>query len=410
MYAIINEKTTYNPVESGRIFFMIKMIKIAERIQNVEEYYFSKKLKEIALMQERGIEVINLGVGSPDMLPPSFVVDELKNALSYEKSHQYQSYIGLPELRKGFTTWYERFFQVQLNPLTEVLPLLGSKEGILHTSMAFVNKGDTVLIPNPGYPTYSSVAKLLEANIVYYDLEEKSGWLPDLEKLKVFFQKGVKLMWLNYPHMPTGAKATLDFYEKIVSLALSYGVLLINDNPYSFIRNEEHLSIFRVKGAKKCALEMNSLSKSHNMSGYRVGALFGCEEFISAVLRVKTNIDSGMFYPIQRASIVALEAPQSWYDELNALYERRAVLAGQVLEQLGCTFEAKSVGLFLIGKVPAHYKDAFQLSDEILEKYGLFVTPGGIFGSQAKDYLRISLCSSEAIFEEALERIKSKGI
>lgn len=382
------------------------MIEIAERIQNVEEYYFSKKLKQIAQMQEQGIEVINLGIGSPDMLPPSFVVDELIESLGYEKSHQYQSYVGLPELRREFANWYERFFYVTLNPRFEILPLLGSKEGILHISMAFVNKGDTVLIPNPGYPTYSSVSKLLEANIIYYNLQESEGWLPDLKEIEALFQQGVKLMWLNYPHMPTGAKATLRFYEQLVSLALRYDVLLVNDNPYSFIRNKEHLSVFRVEGAWQCALEMNSLSKSHNMSGYRVGALFGCEEFISAVLRVKTNIDSGMFYPIQRASVAALAAPEAWYEQLNVLYEKRAELAGEVLKQLGCTFERKSVGLFLLGKIPTHYEDAFQLSDEVLEKYGVFITPGGIFGSQTKDYLRISLCSNEAVFEEVLKRIK----
>ncbi len=382
------------------------MIKAAERVSLINEYYFSKKLKEIARMEEKGFEVINLGIGNPDLPPDNAVKEALVQANKEERSHTYQSYVGIVELREAFAQWYKTHFGVALNAQNEVLPLLGSKEGVMHISMAYVNAGERVLIPNPGYPTYTAVSNLVQAKLIFYELEAENGWLPNLEKIEASFQKGVKLMWLNYPHMPTGAVANKVFLEKLVQLATTYGVLLVNDNPYSFILNNDLLSILSIKGAKECALELNSLSKSHNMPGWRVGCVLGSQQLLEPVLKVKTNMDSGMFLPVQKAAVQALKAPLEWYKSLNKQYEKRRKLAWQLLESLGCQIDKECVGLFVLGKIPSEYQNGFEMSDKLLEEYQLFITPGGVFGSQADSYLRISLCANEETLKKVIKRIQ----
>lgn len=379
----------------------------ATRVSNVQEYYFSKKLKEVAQMNAEGKNVINLGVGSPDLSPSEQTIETLCYHARKADTHGYQPYTGIPELRRGFAEWYNRWYGVELNPENEILPLIGSKEGVLHVSMAFINPGDSVLIPNPGYPTYSSVSKLVGANLIPYELKEESGWMPDFETLEQMDLSNVKLMWVNYPNMPTGTNATMELFEKLVNFGKKHGIVICNDNPYSFILNEQPLSILSVPGARDICIEMNSMSKSHNMPGWRIGMLATNPEFISWILKVKSNIDSGQFKPMQQAAVSALKAPDKWYERMNRVYKNRRNLAGQIMEALGCCYDEKQVGLFLWGRIPANIKSSEILADKVLYEANVFVTPGFIFGSQGDRYLRISLCCKEKVLEEALQRIQA---
>lgn len=382
------------------------IIEPAQRLGSVEEYYFSRKLREIAQMRSAGADVLNLGIGSPDLPPHPKVVETLHRASSDGSNHAYQSYQGLPELRQAFADWYQRFFSVDLNP-TEVLPLIGSKEGIMHISMAFLNPGDEVLVPNPGYPTYSAAAELAGARIRHYQLAAAGDWLPNLAALERTDLSSVKIMWVNYPNMPTGSIAPPEFWSQLIAFARRNGILVVNDNPYAFILNDRPSSLLQIPDAKEVALELNSLSKAHNMAGWRLGMLAGAEPYLQTVLRFKSNMDSGMFKPVQLAAITALKLPTSWYEELNAVYRNRQKLAHQLLDSLGCNYRSDQVGLFVWARVPDRYDSAYALSDKILNQTHVFLTPGGIFGNQGDSYLRISLCSPEAYFTEALHRISS---
>ena len=382
------------------------MIKQSERLNSVEEYYFSKKLREVSNMIQSGESVINMAIGSPDLFPSVKVVDEIKNSLSDTFAHKYQSYQGLPELRDAIAKFYNKFFGVELNPLNEVLPLMGSKEGIMHISLAFLNPGDEVLIPNPGYPTYLSVTKLVEANPVFYNLSEENGWFPNLSELENKDLSKVKLMWINYPHMPTGASANFDQFEKLLEFAKTNNILLINDNPYSFILNDEYLSLLKVKGYKDFALELNSLSKSFNMSGWRVGMLVGSSDNITKVLKVKSNMDSGMFYGIQKGAIAALNLDKSWFEDLNKVYLKRRKLIWNIADKLNCSYDKNSKGLFVWAKLPNHIKSSEQYIDTLLKEKKIFIAPGTIFGSNGEGYIRFSLCIDEVKIDEALKRIE----
>lgn len=382
------------------------MIKQSERLNSVEEYYFSKKLREVSNMIQSGESVINMAIGSPDLFPSVKVVDEIKNSLSDSFAHKYQSYQGLPELRDAIAKFYNKFFGVELNPSNEVLPLMGSKEGIMHISLAFLNPGDEVLIPNPGYPTYLSVTKLVEANPVFYNLSEENGWFPNLSELENKDLSKVKLMWINYPHMPTGASANFDQFEKLLEFAKTNNILLINDNPYSFILNDEYLSLLKVKGYKDFALELNSLSKSFNMSGWRVGMLVGSSDNITKVLKVKSNMDSGMFYGIQKGAIAALNLDKSWFDDLNKVYLKRRKLIWNIADKLNCSYDKNSKGLFVWAKLPNHIKSSEQYIDTLLKEKKIFIAPGTIFGSNGEGYIRFSLCIDEVKIDEALKRIE----
>lgn len=380
-------------------------IQVAKRLQHTEEYYFSKKLREIDEMNKAGAQVINLGIGSPDLPPHPSVVAALHENALLPDTHAYQGYKGIPALRLAMANWYQHFYQVTLNPDTEVLPLIGSKEGIMHICMTYLQEGDAALIPNPGYPTYRSAVQLSGATIVEYDLEEKNGWLPDLEALAKTDLSKVKLMWVNYPHMPTGARVNKTFAKALIAFAKQHQILICHDNPYSFILNEHPESLLQVEGAKEVVLELNSLSKSSNMAGWRVGMLCGKAEWINEVLRFKSNMDSGMFQPVQMAAVKALELGKEWYEELNSIYTGRREKVFALLQLLGCTFSKDQVGLFVWAKIPAGYADGFALSDEVLQKAHVFITPGGIFGSNGNGYIRVSLCKDEKVFEEAIQRI-----
>ena len=382
------------------------MIKQSERLNSVEEYYFSKKLREVSNMIQSGESVINMAIGSPDLFPSIKVVDEIKNSLSDSFAHKYQSYQGLPELRDAIAKFYNKFFGVELNPLNEVLPLMGSKEGIMHISLAFLNPGDEVLIPNPGYPTYLSVTKLVQANPVFYNLSEENGWFPNLSELENKDLSKVKLMWINYPHMPTGASANFDQFEKLLEFAKTNNILLINDNPYSFILNDEYLSLLKVRGYKDFVLELNSLSKSFNMSGWRVGMLVGSSDNITKVLKVKSNMDSGMFYGIQKGAIAALNLDKSWFDDLNKVYLKRRKLIWNIADKLNCSYDKNSKGLFVWAKLPNHIKSSEQYIDTLLKEKKIFIAPGTIFGSNGEGYIRFSLCIDEVKINEALKRIE----
>ena len=382
------------------------MIKQSERLNSVEEYYFSKKLREVSNMIQSGESVINMAIGSPDLFPSIKVVDEIKNSLSDSFAHKYQSYQGLPELRDAIAKFYYKFFGVELNPSNEVLPLMGSKEGIMHISLAFLNPGDEVLIPNPGYPTYLSVTKLVEANPVFYNLSEENGWFPNLSELENKDLSKVKLMWINYPHMPTGASANFDQFEKLLEFAKTNNILLINDNPYSFILNDEYLSLLKVKGYKDFVLELNSLSKSFNMSGWRVGMLVGSSDNITKVLKVKSNMDSGMFYGIQKGAIAALNLDKSWFEDLNKVYLKRRKLIWNIADKLNCSYDKNSKGLFVWAKLPNHIKSSEQYIDTLLKEKKIFIAPGTIFGSNGEGYIRFSLCIDEVKIDEALKRIE----
>jgi aspartate/methionine/tyrosine aminotransferase len=382
------------------------MIKQSERLNSVEEYYFSKKLREVSNMIQSGESVINMAIGSPDLFPSIKVVDEIKNSLSDSFAHKYQSYQGLPELRDAIAKFYNKFFGVELNPSNEVLPLMGSKEGIMHISLAFLNPGDEVLIPNPGYPTYLSVTKLVQANPVFYNLSEENGWFPNLSELENKDLSKVKLMWINYPHMPTGASANFDQFEKLLEFAKTNNILLINDNPYSFILNDEYLSLLKVKGYKDFVLELNSLSKSFNMSGWRVGMLVGSSDNITKVLKVKSNMDSGMFYGIQKGAIAALNLDKSWFEDLNKVYLKRRKLIWNIADKLNCSYDKNSKGLFVWAKLPNHIKSSEQYIDTLLKEKKIFIAPGTIFGSNGEGYIRFSLCIDEVKIDEALKRIE----
>lgn len=382
-------------------------IKPAERIANVSEYYFSKKLKEVAQMNAQGMDVISLGIGSPDMPPSEETLNTLCENARRPDVHGYQPTVGIPELRKAMSNWYKRWYNVDLNPDTEIQPLIGSKEGILHVTLTFVNPGDQVLVPNPGYPTYTSLNKILGSDIVNYNLREDNNWQPDFDELEKMDLSRVKLMWTNYPNMPTGANATVELYEKLVEFALRHNIVIVNDNPYSFILNKKPLSLLSIKGAKDCCIEFNSMSKSHNMPGWRVGMIATNSTFIQWILKVKSNIDSGTFRPMQLAAAKAYENSNEWHEEANInVYSRRRSYAEEIMKELGCTFDKNQVGMFLWGKIPEKYNDVEELTEKVLHESRVFITPGFIFGSNGKRYIRISLCAKEELLEKALERIK----
>ncbi len=382
-------------------------VKPADRTLLVEEYYFSRKLKQIDDMRQEGADVINLGIGSPDQPPSGNTVSRLAAEAEKPDVHGYQSYTGIPALRKAFAEWYLRYFNVRLDPEGEILPLMGSKEGIMHISMAFVNPGDEVLVPDPGYPTYSSVTNLVGGRVRYYDLKEENNWLPDIDSLEKSDLTGTKIMWINYPHMPTGTKASHEVLSRLVSFASRNNILLCNDNPYSFILNTEYLSVLNVENAMDAAIELNSMSKSHNMAGWRIGMVAGNREYIKAILKVKSNMDSGMFMPMQMAAVEALNNPDSWYENVNSLYRRRRKTAESILDILGCTFDREQAGLFLWGRIPENIESGEEFAEEILTKTHVFITPGFIFGQNGNRYVRISLCASEDRLSEARERLVS---
>ncbi len=382
------------------------IIEAANRTKGVSEYYFSRKLQEIEAMNRSGEKVINLGIGSPDMAPASKVVEKLVQGAENPDNHAYQSYKGIPELREAFAAWYEKYYHVALDPVTEIQPLAGSKEGILLLSLAFLNRGDKVLVPNPGYPTYSSATLLTEAEIIPFDLKENNGWRPDFGTLEAMDLNGVKMMWVNYPNMPTGACADMALYKRLVEFGQKHRILICNDNPYSFILNEEQLSILSVEGARTCCIELNSLSKAHNMAGWRIGMIAGDKEVIANVLKVKSNMDSGMFRPMQLAAAEALTLDAAWYEQLNAEYRKRKALAGEIFDTLGAKYDPGSRGMFLWGKIGSEWGNGEKLSDDILQKARVFITPGFIFGSNGDRYIRISLCAKQDVLKKALERIK----
>lgn len=377
----------------------------ASRMGQVEEYYFSRKLTEIASLRAEGKKVINLGIGSPDQAPDEEVIKTLIRESSKKEVHGYQSYLGLPELRQAFSMWYKSYFKVDLNPNNEILPLIGSKEGIMHISMTYLEAGDEVLVPNPGYPAYSAVAQLTGATLRYYALEESKNWQADLDFLAKTDLSKVKLMWLNYPNMPTGAPADMAYFTALVQFAKQYHILLVNDNPYTFVLNPEKHSLLSVPGAMDVAMELNSLSKAHNLAGWRIGMLAGRPDYLTEILRFKSNMDSGMFFGVQKAAITALQLSDDWYENLNKVYFDRRKVAKKVLDLLGCVYANNQVGMFLWAKIPDTFENAYQLADRLLYETNLFITPGGIFGTGGDKYLRISLCSPVTDFEEALERI-----
>jgi aspartate/methionine/tyrosine aminotransferase len=387
-----------------------KMIQAANRTKEINEYYFSTKLKEIAQLNCEGKQVINLGIGDPDIAPSQSVWKSLKQASLHSNSHSYQSYIGLPELRTAFAQWYLNYFGVELQAQDEILPLHGSKEGIIITSLAYMNENDSVLIPDPAYPTYTSVSKLLNSNIIYYSLKEENNWEPNFEALEKMDLSKVKIMWVNYPHMPTGAKGSINLFKRIVDFAKRHQILIINDNPYSFILNDPPISIFTVEGAKDCCLELNSLSKSHNMPGWRVGMIAGKKQLLEPILKVKTNMDSGMFYPVQKAAIEALKADRKWYQQINKIYQNRKLLAIKLLEKINCVPVKNQVGMFIWASIPDCFEDSYILSNQILNSHQVFITPGGIFGKEGNRYIRISLCSNEEKIQEAIDRIQQISV
>lgn len=385
----------------------MKPIQPADRLNTVSEYYFSIKLKEIAEMNAQGKNVISLGIGSPDLPPSPQTIEELCRVAHQSDAHGYQPHVGVPQLRKAFADWYQRIYGVELDSAKEIQPLIGSKEGILHISLAFLNPGDGVLVPNPGYPTYSSVSKMIGANIVSYDLDENNNWQPDFEALEKKDLSNVKLMWINYPNMPTGAKATAGLFEKIVAFGKKHGIVIAHDNPYSLILNDNPLSIMQVEGAKDICVELNSMSKSHNMPGWRLGMVASNPQFISWILKVLSNIESGIFKPMQMAAVAALSNSQEWHKENNIdLYKKRRRYAEEIMATLGCTFDPDQAGMFLWGKIPADCEGSAALADKVLYNARVFLTPGFIFGDKGERYIRISLCCNEAMLEQALNRIK----
>lgn len=382
-------------------------IQVAKRLQQTEEYYFSKKLREIDEMRKQGAQVINLGIGSPDLPPHPDVIKVLHEESAKATNHGYQNYKGAPALRQAMAHWYARYYNVTANPDTEIMPLIGSKEGIVHICMTYLQEGDEVLIPNPGYPAYSSAVRLTGAKAIAYELNAENNWLPDLEALAQSDLSKVKMMWINYPHMPTGALATADLFERVIAFSRSHNILICHDNPYSFILNDQPQSILSVAGAKEVAIELNSLSKSSNMAGWRVGMLIADEQRINEILRFKSNMDSGMFLPVQLAAAKALSLDKAWYTQLNTEYTLRRERVFAIMDKLGCTYDKQQVGLFVWARIPKTYTDAYALSDEVLNNNNIFITPGGIFGSAGNQYFRISLCASTATLDKALERLNN---
>ncbi len=380
------------------------MITTAKRLETVQEYYFSKKLKEVRQLMSEGKPIINMGIGSPDLTPHLSVIEAIQNAMFDKKAHEYQSYQGLPELRQGFADFYAKNFNVNLNSTSEILPLIGSKEGIMHISLAFLNENDEVLIPNPGYPTYASVTELVQAKAVFYDLKEENSWQPDFDALEKTDLSKVKLMWVSYPHMPTGAKATLELYQKLIDFGKKHNILIVNDNPYSFVLNENPLSIFQIQGAKDIALELNSLSKTFNMAGWRVGMVIGNATLIDAILKVKSNMDSGMFYGIQKGAIAALKLGNDWFECQNKIYNIRRNLIFELAEKMNCSFDRNAVGMFVWAKLPTGIKSE-PFIDDLLYKKNIFLTPGTIFGSNGEGYIRFSLCVKEEEIVKAINRV-----
>lgn len=378
----------------------------SRRVMQIKEYYFSKKLREVAMLNKQGLDIISLGIGGPDLPPHKKVIDTLCAVAKKNDTHGYQPYVGLPELRKAYSDWYYRWYGVQLDSEYEIQPLIGSKEGILHTTLAFVNPGDGVLVPNPGYPTYTSVSKLAEAKIYTYNLTEENGWYPNFDELENLPLDEIKLMWVNYPNMPTGAPASVELFEQLVDFGKKHNIVIVNDNPYSFILNDKPISILSVEGAKNIAIEMNSLSKSHNMAGWRMGMLASNRQFIEWILKVKSNIDSGQFKPSMEAAVEALGCDKEWYEILNKVYAERRKIAERIMEALGCEFDTSQKGLFLWGKIPQTAESSEKFADKILYGARVFLTPGFIFGSNGERYIRISLCAKEDKMEEALSRIK----
>ncbi len=405
----------------------IPQMKVAKRLSSVEEYYFSKKLREIDNLNKEGKRVINLGIGSPDMPPHPDVIKVLAEESAKPNVHGYQNYKGSPVLRNAISEWYATWYSVDLNPNTEILPLIGSKEGIVHICMTYLNEGDKALVPNPGYPTYRSAVKLAGGECVDYELKEQNNWFPDLEQIKQIIESSksearalasspngrgqegagaVKLLFVNYPHMPTGQLPTKELFESLVQLAKEQNIIIVHDNPYSFILNDKPMSLLSVAGAKEVVIELNSLSKSHNMAGWRIGMLCGSEQHINEVLRFKSNMDSGMFLPLQLAAAKALTLGKDWHDSVNAIYRERREKVFELLDLLGCAYSREQVGMFVWAKIPAQYKNGYELSDEVLYNSNVFITPGGIFGSAGEKYIRVSLCTTVANFEEAIQRIK----
>jgi aspartate/methionine/tyrosine aminotransferase len=376
----------------------------ADRLHSVQEYYFSKKLREVRGLMNQGKPIINMGIGSPDLAPSPQVLETLRDSIMDNGAHQYQSYQGLPQLREAIADFYLQKFNVSVDPNTEILPLMGSKEGIMHISMAFLNVGDEVLLPNPGYPTYGSVTNLVGGVPVTYDLTLENGWFPDLEELSKKDLSKVKLMWVSYPHMPTGATATKEQLSDLVDFAQKHKILLVNDNPYSFVLSNNPTSILSIEGAKDCTLELNSLSKTFNMAGWRVGMVLGNEEHINAVLKVKSNMDSGMFYGIQKGAVAALQSGPEWFEELDKVYTKRRGLMFQLVEKLGCTYDKKAVGMFVWCKLPEGAPSSEEFIDQVLYDKDIFIAPGTIFGNNGEGYIRFSLCVKEEKIKEAIER------
>jgi len=375
------------------------------RIEQIQEYYFSHKLRQLEEMRKSGADIINLGIGSPDLPPAAAVIEKLSKAACLPNTHGYQSYNGIPHLRKAFADWYQKYFHVSLNPENEILPLMGSKEGIMHISLAFVNEADVVLVPNPGYPTYTSVTQLVGGNVRPYKLDASHHWYPNLPRLEDSDLSHVKILWVNYPHMPTGTKGSKKLFEELIAFAQKHSILLCNDNPYSFTLNNDPLSLLSVDGAKDVALELNSMSKSHNMAGWRMGMVAGHKDYISSILKVKSNFDSGMFQPMQLAAVEALNNPESWYDSVNESYRKRRNLVDVIMQKLCCSFETSQTGLFVWGKIPINFESGENFSENILRKFHVFITPGFIFGDQGHAYIRISLCANEAMLTRVINRL-----
>jgi len=386
----------------------MKSIVPAERLNTVNEYYFSIKLKEVAEMNAAGKNVISLGIGSPDLPPSDETIMALNESAKDPSVHGYQSHIGIAEFRKAFADWYNQIYGVSLNPANEIQPLIGSKEGILHISLAFLNPGDGVLVPNPGYPTYMSVSRLVGADIHTYDLDENNDWQPDFDALENMDLSNIKLMWVNYPNMPTGANGSMELFEKLVAFGKKHGIIIAHDNPYSLILNEKPLSILQVEGAKEICIELNSMSKSHNMPGWRIGMVASNAQFIQWILKVLSNIESGIFKPMQIAAVAALHNSKEWHQQHNIdVYAKRRKLAESIMDTIGCTYDMNQVGMFLWGKIPDKFSGSEEVADKILYEANVFLTPGFIFGSKGERYIRISLCCNEKMLEEALNRIKS---
>lgn len=381
----------------------------ADRVSEIQEYYFSKKLREVARLNAEGRDIISLGIGGPDRPPHADVIGTLASEAAKPNVHSYQPYVGIPELRQAFADWYARWYGVTLDPTREIQPLIGSKEGILHVSLTFLNPGDGVLVPNPGYPTYTSASRLVQAEIFPYDLTEENGWMPDFDALERLPLDRIKLMWVNYPHMPTGTRATRELFERLVEFGRKHNIVIAHDNPYSFILSDRPTSLLQIEGAKDIVVEMNSMSKSHNMAGWRVAMLASNPQFVEWILKVKSNVDSGQFRPMMLAAVKGLQADKSWYEELNANYSRRRKIAEQVMDALGCRFDPSQTGMFLWGRIPDSATSSEEFADRVLRDARVFITPGFIFGSNGERYVRISLCATEERLAEALQRIKANS-